>query len=165
MIKERWVICEINENYSVNRSGEVFSNISGKKLKTQTDSNGYLSVNTYRPYRRILVHRLVATAFVKEVSGKKCVNHKNSNRSDNRAINLEWVSHSENSLHASKVGKLGKGSKHANSKLDEKKVREILLRLDSGEVQRRIAEDLGIAYSTITKIKQRNAWKHVSRKG
>lgn len=42
------------------------------------------------------VHRLVALAFVPVVEGKGEVNHKDGNAANNRADNLEWVTHREN---------------------------------------------------------------------
>lgn len=52
------------------------------------------------------VHRLVAHAFVEGFQTGLIVNHKNGSRSDNRAENLEWVTHSENLRHA--YGELGR---------------------------------------------------------
>ena len=57
--------------------------------------------------KAFLVHRLVATAFIGE-SKKKCVNHMNGNSYDNNVENLEWVTHSENSLHAMRTGLMNK---------------------------------------------------------
>jgi hypothetical protein len=45
------------------------------------------------------VHRLVALAFIPNPKGLKEVNHKDSNKLNNHAENLEWVTKSENILH------------------------------------------------------------------
>jgi len=47
-----------------------------------------------------LVNRLVAKAFIPNPNNKTEANHKNGDRMDNKAVNLEWVTRSENQVHA-----------------------------------------------------------------
>ena len=59
---------------------------------------GYLYCTSPKSFRGMLpVHRIVATAWVEGKTKVKCVvDHKNSDRTDNRACNLRWVSKKTN---------------------------------------------------------------------
>jgi len=61
-------------------------------------TNGYFTVCINR--KSEYVHRLVAITFVPNPNNLREVNHINSDRSDSRVENLEWVSTRDNALHA-----------------------------------------------------------------
>lgn len=75
----------------------------GGILKQHLKQKKYLAVDLSKNYevKTILVHRLVAIAFVEGQSEENnYVDHINCNKQDNRAVNLEWVSAKENSRRA-----------------------------------------------------------------
>lgn len=79
-----------------------FGRIKNEKriIPQYLDKDGYCLVNLYfnGKIKLFRLHRLIAKLFI-ENNNQKQVNHKNSNRSDNRIENLEWVSASENNCH------------------------------------------------------------------
>ncbi len=50
------------------------------------------------------VHRVVAETFIPNLDNKPMVNHKDGNKLNNNVCNLEWVTCSENHLHAFRTG-------------------------------------------------------------
>lgn len=78
----------------------------GRILRMRKRPNGYVDVSLHkdRSFKPVLVHRIVAMAFLDGVDGKPYVNHKNANKSDNRSINLEWCTPKENGAHAKAHG-------------------------------------------------------------
>ena len=95
MIKEIWKDKKDYEgHYQVSNCGRVKSIKFGKEriLKLITDKCGYLKVNLYKNNikKEYFVHRLVAEAFIPNTENLPEVNHKDENKLNNNAENLEW---------------------------------------------------------------------------
>lgn len=90
--------------YYVTRNGKIYSTSAQKFLALKLDGNGYQMIMLYNnnKVRNASVHRIVAELFVEnpDPMNKTDVNHKNKIKSDNRSENLEWVTKSENMIHA-----------------------------------------------------------------
>lgn len=81
--------------YEVNNFGSVRSLFRYKKQLTPSKgAHGYLTVELYKgkQRKRVLVHRLVAMAFIQNPKNYPQVNHKDENRCNNTVENLEWCS-------------------------------------------------------------------------
>ena len=76
--------------------------VKGHILKQAIKRRGYLSVDLSKEncVKTILVHKLVATAFLEKQEHHTQVNHINCNKRDNRVENLEWCTGEENRRHA-----------------------------------------------------------------
>ena len=99
--------------YEVDTEGNIYSivlNSSRRKgiCKPQDNGIGYKKVVLYsadgKPKKKY-IHRLVAEAFVPNPQNKRTVNHKDSNRANNSATNLEWNTQSENIKHCVELGR------------------------------------------------------------
>ena len=110
----------------------------------------------------VMIHRLVAIAFIPNPENKPHVNHINGIKWDNRKQNLEWATVSENAKHAYDTG-LRKanpvyGENNYGSKLTESQVR--LIR-QSSISQKKLSIEYGVCAGVIQRIKERKSWKHV----
>jgi len=72
--------------------------ISGKALKITYFSNGYAKVSVCKNGRKkqLILHRLIATLFIPNPQRLPEVNHKDEDKTNNRANNLEWMTHIQN---------------------------------------------------------------------
>jgi hypothetical protein len=79
--------------------------IKGRVIKPSPDGRGYLQFQLCRNNARKMmkVHKVVATLFCNP-NGKAEVNHKNFDKLNNQAINLEWVTRQENVAHYKATG-------------------------------------------------------------
>lgn len=85
--------------------------LKGKVLQPLVRNHGYLGVQLFdrlqatnaRGMRTVSIHRLVAEAFVPNPDGLPEVNHKDEDKTNNRADNLEWMNHIENTRYGTAV--------------------------------------------------------------
>lgn len=71
--------------------------IIGKIISQRINHNGYKTVKLNKNSKRynFFVHKIVCETFNGYEEGKQ-VNHVNFNKEDNRPVNLQWVTNSEN---------------------------------------------------------------------
>lgn len=106
-----------SELFAVSKCGKVCGK-KGTILKPKSQGHYlivsyYIYVNNSPKIRNKYIHRLVAETWLDNHLGKECVNHVDGNKLNNNVDNLEWVTSSENHIHAIDTGLLwnlpGKG--------------------------------------------------------
>lgn len=103
---DEWGVCKTYPNYRVDDGGNTYS-LFTKTFLTHDQSGEYPSlklIDLNGARKRVQVHRLVATIYVPNPNGKLEVNHKDGNKKNCHASNLEWVTSSENGLHSFREG-------------------------------------------------------------
>lgn len=141
--------------YQISNMGNIKSLGNGKSnnskeriLKPGKNSNGYLHVILYKDgiKKDYTVHQLVGNAFLSNPQGYKELNHKDEDKTNNNADNLEWCSRSYNCSYNDKAKKAGKKLRKPVIAI-EKRTGLILEFASSIEAER----ETGIAHSSIIK--------------
>lgn len=174
----RIILNDYLTKYYIRSDGTVFSSNYCKdgelkkrkinKIKNAKDKDNpyyvvHLSVKN-KSYT-ILVHRLVAGAFIDNPENKPEVNHKNGRKRNNKVNNLEWNFSSENIFHSYESGIRNKlyGEDKANSKITNNQAHEICKLLEENKLtMKEISELVGCSKATILNIRQRKAWINIS---
>ena len=136
----------------------------GQPLTPQVEANGYLKLRLRNGDggRGHYVHRLVAAAFLGPCPPGNEVHHRDHDRTNNTASNLEYVTRSENMRACADAGRTNamRGEENPHSKLTEVAVREIrsLYPSVSGP---KLAVRYGVNSKTIYLILKGEKWAHV----
>lgn len=105
---EKWKIIKEFPAYHISNMGNIMSYIEDvpKILKGNTDSKGYRKIRLYNKniQNTFSIYRLVAHAFIGKIPRGHEVNHIDGIKSNNNIKNLEYVTRSENIVHAMKIG-------------------------------------------------------------
>lgn len=95
--------------YMISNMGRVMNMKTGNVFIGRINrTTGYREIGIKQggKLRYFLVHRLVAEVFCEKPVGIETeVNHINGDRLDERAVNLEWITHAENLHHCYVIGK------------------------------------------------------------
>lgn len=145
--------------------------------RTTLDRYGYPRTTLSRSdgtRHRVLVHRVVATAFLGPCPAGMQVAHNNGVRTDCRAANLRYATPLENQrdrlLHGtSNVGRkhpcpenVLRGEASPAATLNEAIVRTIRVLAAGGLGTKAIATRLGIGSSSVSHVLHRRTWRHVA---
>jgi len=123
--------------------------------------------------KQVRVHRLIAEVFLGDCPSDYVVNHKDGIKTNNNINNLEYVTKSDDLIHAYRTGlrsspnlkgKVAYGEKHHFSTITEEEVIKILkINKTYGYGCRKIAKILGLSRGLIQHILSGHSWKHINK--
>ena len=131
MIEEKEVWKEIQGyegKYQVSNLGNMkslnFHGTGKEHLLNQNLCKGYLHVGLSKngKSKTILVHRLVATAFIDNPNNLPVINHKDECKTNNCVDNLEWCDYRYNAIYGTCISRVLKTKKLRNCKNAERPV-------------------------------------------
>lgn len=139
-IKELYGLLKVSNLGRVYKIGINTSKGHNRILKGTKSSNGYirlhLSING-KDYN-LPLHRIVAETFCPNPDSKPYVDHINAIREDNRACNLQWVTHKENChnpIYLSKLSSRKSKELLENNWLSESNKKKVILEDRQGKVK------------------------------
>ena len=137
----------------------------GRILRQSEYHAGHKKVGLYRAgtEKTRRVHRLVMAAFVGPCPLGKEVAHEDGDPANNNLSNLSYKTHAENQRDMRSHGPMPRGERNGHAVLTANDVRDIRARAAAGPygIKAELAEEFGVARSTISAVVTRRNWKHL----
>ena len=149
---DRYIKCKKNNEY--------FLFAKGYPIKQKISFYRYLCVSFKKNQKHAIkvVHKLVAEAFIPNLKNKPQVNHIDGDKLNNCVDNLEWVTASENCIHATKI------LRKKGMILTTEQVRDIKFNVVYDSMfNKDIASKFKVHPNTISSIRNGHKWKHVTQ--
>lgn len=151
-----------DSGYMVGTRGTIISPF-GRILKPFEVNSGYLCVFLFLEKKCAkTVHSIVAEVWLGKRPAGKIVNHKDTNKHNNRKKNLEYITPQENNLHAVEAGTLPSGERHYKASIPEKKARRIWKCIQAGMRNAIISEKLSVPQTIVRDIRSGKSWKSIT---
>lgn len=154
--------------YKISNTG-ILLNKNDKQVYPTLNHKGYAQISiVYDKGKKITttIHRLVAIAFIPNSENKPQVNHINGKQKTvNWVGNLEWNTAEENIKHAHDTGLVIPGiGEQANASIyTDEDIHNVCKLLETGKyLNTEISKMTNVDVSTISKIKCKEEWLHIS---
>ena len=162
------------EDYRVGDDGSVwsrrpynskgdYSNMPWRRLSPRT-STGRARLFLCRAGEKLEmdVSVIVLTAFISgRPAGMEVCHDPDPNPLNNNLSNLRWGTRKENAEDMVRHGRSSKGVRRPMAKLNDNLVRVARERVRRGESCRKVAKEVGVSQSTLSRAVAGDTWKHV----
>lgn len=167
---EIWKFIMINGDmtkYMISNYGNIFNVLSGLYLHPTIGTHGYpfITIKHMKRQYKIQMHRIVAEYFVENPYPKlyDIVHHKNHNKTDFKASNLEWTSQSKNILYSYDEKSAKRGEESINATITAADAQRICEMISNGYRISEIQRTIGCTRDVIRHIRDRETWKEISQ--
>lgn len=148
----------IPTRYFASKKGKIYSEITDVIMKPGNTTGGYkfvgIKINPKKKPKYIQVHKIIATIFCGGYHKSLVVDHIDGNKKNNSASNLEWVTHSENTLRAYKNNQHKKyfGEDNGSVIYSDEIIHKVCKLLSKGVPTKEVAIITGVRLSKIHSI-------------